>query len=145
MDYSRMTKQELITLLTLREKPVACNNPQTAFDYLRPYASTEQENFVLLMLDGAHNIKNVKLITKGLINRTLVHPREIFAPAIENRATAVILSHCHPSGNLEPSSDDLECTYRLKKAGELLGIPVLDHLIFSNTGFRSMAENGDLF
>lgn len=144
MDYSKMTKKELIALLELREKPIACRNPQSVFDYLRPYGKEEQEHFIVLMLDGAHKIKNVKVVSIGLVNRTLVHPREVFAPAIDNRSTAIILAHNHPSGNLEPSSDDLETTYRLKKAGQMLGIEVLDHIIFSASDYRSLAESGEL-
>ena len=144
MDYTKMTKEELIQLIELRENPIPVRNPQTAHDFLKPFASTEQENFVVLMLDGAHQIKNVRLISKGLVNRTLVHPREVFAPAVENRATAIILSHCHPSGCLEPSADDIECTIRLRRAGELIGIPVLDHLIFDSSNCYSMLEHGEL-
>lgn len=144
MDYRKLSKQELITLLELRENPVAVKDPKTAHDYLKPFASREQENFVVLMLDGANQIKNVKLITRGLVNRTLVHPREIFGPAVENRAVSLIISHCHPSGVLTPSSDDLECTYRLRRAGEIIGIPIIDHLIFDSENCYSMMENGDL-
>lgn len=144
MDYTKMTKDELITLLTLREQPVSCRDPQTVFDYLKPYGKEQQEHFLVLLLDGAHQIKFVKVVSIGTVNRALAHPREVYAPAIEHRATAIIIAHNHPSGNLEPSTDDLELTMRLRRAGQLLGIELLDHVIFSATDYRSLAETGEL-
>ena len=73
-----------------------------------------------------------------------MHPREVFADPLRQRATAVIVAHNHPSGNLNPSPDDINVTLRLKKAGDLLGIKVLDHLIFSEDNFRSMLEENEL-
>ena len=99
---------------------------------------------LLLLLDGAHQIKFVKVVSIGTVNRTLAHPREVYAPAIEHRSTAVIIAHNHPSGNLEPSADDLELTLRLRRAGQLLGIELLDHVIFSYDNYRSLAETGEL-
>lgn len=142
MDYSKMTKNELITLLELRENPIQVRHPNTVFDYLKPYGGKQQEHFIVLLLDGAHQIKNVKVVSVGLANRTLVHPREVFAPAIEERAVAVILAHNHPSGNLEPSEDDIAITTRLWKAGMLLGIEVLDHIIFSDIRYISLKDYG---
>lgn len=84
------------------------------------------------------------MVSIGTVNRTLAHPREVYAPAIEHRATAVIIAHNHPSGNLEPSADDLELTLRLRRAGQLLGIELLDHVIFSYDNYRSLAETGEL-
>lgn len=144
MDYSKLSKQELIALLQLREKPIAVREPVAVFDYLKPYGKEEQEHFIVVMLDGAHQIKNVKVVSIGLVNRTLVHPREVYAPAIENRATSIIIAHNHPSGNLEPSADDLEVTLRIKRAGQLLGIELLDHLIFNSDNYRSLAETGEM-
>jgi len=144
MNYRAMSKAELIQLLELREKPVECKNPKSVYDYLRRYGREAQEHFLVVLLDGAHKIKYVKVVSIGLVNRTLVHPREVFAVCIEHRATACIIAHNHPSGNLEPSADDLEVTMRLRKAGLLLGIEVLDHLIFSDSGYHSMAECGEL-
>lgn len=144
MDYSKLSKQELIALLQLREKPIAVREPVAVFDYLKPYGKEEQEHFIVVMLDGAHQIKNVKVVSIGLVNRALVHPREVYAPAIENRATSIIIAHNHPSGNLEPSADDLEVTLRIKRAGQLLGIELLDHLIFNSDNYRSLAETGEM-
>lgn len=86
-----------------------------------------------------------KVITIGTINRSLVHPREVFAPAIEKRAVGIIVAHNHPSGDLTPSEDDLNVTDTLIKAGKILGIRVLDHIIFSDCDYHSMAEQGDMY
>lgn len=80
----------------------------------------------------------------GLVNKTLVHPREVFAEAIVYRATAVIIAHNHPSGCAEPSPEDYEITKRLLKAGETLGIRVLDHIVFGTENCYSFLENGDM-
>ena len=75
---------------------------------------------------------------------TLVHPREVFAGALTDRAAAVVVAHNHPSGNTEPSPEDREVTARLRKAGQTLGIAMLDHVIFSQSGYYSFLEQGEL-
>lgn len=144
MDYRKMTKAELVTLLELRDNPVVVTNPQTVFDYLKPYGKEQQENFLVLMLDSALQVKNVKVVSIGLVNRTVVHPREVFVPAIENRATAIIVAHNHPSGNLTPSEEDFEVTRALQNAGRILGIQVSDHVVFSSEDYHSMREHGEM-
>jgi len=86
----------------------------------------------------------VNVCSVGLVNRTLVHPREVFTEAVRQRATAIVVAHNHPSGNLEPSMEDKDVTRRLRQAGDILGIKILDHLIFGEEGFLSMLE-GNLF
>jgi DNA repair protein RadC len=78
------------------------------------------------------------------VNRALVHPREVFAEALVDRAAAVVVAHNHPSGNVEPSAEDREVTARLQKAGNTLGIAMLDHIIFSQEGYYSFLEQGEL-
>jgi len=80
----------------------------------------------------------------GLVNKTQVHPREVFADPITDRATAIIIAHNHPTGNVVPSKDDAEITKKLKAAGETLGIKLLDHIIFSLKGYYSFLENDEL-
>ena len=104
-----------------------------------------QEIFLTITLNGAQEVQGIRPVTVGLLNRTLVHPREVFAPALEDRAASVILAHTHPSGSLEPSREDRAATTRLVQAGKLLGIEVLDHLILSGTGYYSFRENGEVF
>ena len=118
-------------------------SPQNIFDAIRHYGTRSQEYFLCIMLNGANELIGINVVTVGLVNRTLVHPREVFAGPIKERATSIVLAHNHPSGNLLPSSDDLSITSRLRKAGALLGIEVLDHIIFSADGYRSMLESGE--
>ena len=85
-----------------------------------------------------------RTISVGLVNKTQVHPREVFADPITDRASAVIIAHNHPTGNVTPSKDDAEITRTLKIAGETLGIKVLDHIIFSHKGYYSFLENNEI-
>ncbi|MCU0632164.1 MAG: DNA repair protein RadC [Methanolinea sp.] len=101
-----------------------------------------QEHFICITLNGANEVIATRTVTVGLLNHSLVHPREVFADAITDRAAAVICVHNHPSGTLEPSSQDLAITRQLKDAGELLGIRLLDHLIVARTGYLSLKERG---
>ena len=118
------------------------SSPEQAYAAVRHYADRDQECFITILLNGAHEVIAVKLITLGILNRAIVHPREVFAPAIRANSAAVIIAHNHPSGNLDPSSEDNDVTKRLRDAGTLLGIDVLDHIIFSKSGYYSFMEQG---
>ncbi|MFC2077954.1 JAB domain-containing protein [Candidatus Bipolaricaulota bacterium] len=103
----------------------------------------QQEAFAVLALDGANKPRvPAKIITLGLLNQNQVHPREVFAAAVADRAAAIIVAHNHPSGTLDPSGEDIALTKRLVKAGEILGIPVLDHIILTATSHRSLKQAG---
>ena len=104
-----------------------------------------QEIFLTVTLNGAQEVLDVRPVTVRLLNRTLIHPREVFAPALQERAASLILAHTHPSGSLEPSREDREATSRLVQAGKLLGVEVLDHLILTATDYYSFRENGEVF
>jgi len=108
------------------------------YPYIRHFADRKQEIFICASLNGAYEIIAIRVVSIGLINKTLVHPREVFADPISDRAAAVIVCHNHPSGNLEASEEDKEVTRRLKDASCVLGIPLLDHIIFSETGYKSV-------
>ncbi|MDR1930090.1 MAG: DNA repair protein RadC [Treponema sp.] len=111
--------------------------PQDAYRLVRHYADRRQERFICISLNGAHEVLAVRVVTVGLVNRTIVHPREVFSDPIQDRASAVCVAHNHPSGKLNPSREDDEITRRLKDAAEILGIRFLDHLIFSEDSFYS--------
>ncbi|MDR2665116.1 MAG: DNA repair protein RadC [Oscillospiraceae bacterium] len=96
-----------------------------------------QEYLAMLTLDGARRLIAVRVITVGTLTASLVHPREVFAPAIEDRAASIIIAHNHPSGSLHISGSDRETTARIREAGELLGIRLDDHLIVTVDGFAS--------
>lgn len=122
--------------------PYRINSPSDAYTVLRRYSNARTERFLVVLLNGAHDVISTRIITVGLLNKTIVHCREVFRPAIVENAAALLLSHNHPSNRLDPSSQDLDITKRLQDAGELLGIPVLDHLIIGRSGFYSMVEHG---
>lgn len=102
----------------------------------------KQEHFICVTLSGAHEVIAVRTITVGLLNHSLVHPREVFADAVADRAAGVICVHNHPSGTLEPSSQDIAITRQLAEAGIIMGITLLDHIIVADSGFLSMKERG---
>ena len=118
--------------------------PSDILPVLDEWAHEEQEHFIVATLNGAHEVICAHCITKGLVNRTIVHPREVFRPALLDNACAVILAHNHPSGQWEPSGEDIELTKRLKQGGDLMGIPVLDHIIVTKNGFYSFLEHDKL-
>jgi DNA repair protein RadC len=142
----RYTKTQLIDML-VKENAVAVTTPSDVLEPILNELETlkfqEVECFVCITLDGCHKIIGTYVISKGLVNRTLVHAREVFRHAIADNAVAIIIAHNHPSGDLTPSEDDKETTKRMKRAGDILGIKVLDHLIVSPSvqGYFSFLEN----
>ena len=105
-------------------------------------AKKRQEHFMLITLNGASCVIKKRIIFVGTINQSLVHPREIFHHAIKDRAASIVLVHNHPSGDTNPSKDDIESTLKIKKVGELIGIEVLEHLIVSPNGYFSFYKSG---
>jgi DNA repair protein RadC len=124
--------------------PVTLSRPEDVYRAVKHYAGAKQECFIVLTLDGAHTIISISIVCIGLVNKTIVHPREVFNRAIRDMATAIIVCHNHPSGQTKPSEEDLDVTKRLMDAGNLLGIPLLDHLIITKSGFTSLNKDGFL-
>lgn len=118
--------------------------PAEVLPVIQHYADRKQEHFLCVSLNGAHEVIACRVVSIGLVNRTVVHPREVFADAITDRAAAVVVAHNHPSGNVVPSPDDRDVTARLRTAGNTLGVQVLDHIVFSTTGYYSFLEHGEL-
>jgi DNA repair protein RadC len=114
------------------------------YEELKEYHNKKQEYFLALYLDGANHLIQTKIITIGILNQSLVHPREVFSYAIEKRCASIIVAHNHPSGILEASNEDINVTKRLKESGKILGIELIDHLIITNDGFVSLKEEGVL-
>lgn len=106
--------------------------------------SKRKECFVALALDAYRTVIDKQVISVGSLASTLVHPREVFRFAIEAGAMALVVSHNHPSGNPEPSAEDLALTRRLRQSGEIIGIELLDHIIMAENGFTSLKERGHL-
>ncbi|WP_319758454.1 JAB domain-containing protein [uncultured Sphaerochaeta sp.] len=148
--YEKMRKQDLIEVLvnlSVKER-FSISVPKDSLGELRrcltPSEIIEKEHFIVLTLNGANKTIDSHIISSGLVNKTLVHPREVFRPAILDNATSIIIAHNHPSGNTTPSPEDMGITQRICQAGDLIGIRVLDHIIFTNEGHLSMMENNML-
>lgn len=116
--------------------------PKDVMPLLGYLASKKQEHLVAVTLNGAYEVIESRVVTIGLVNAAHIHPREIYCDAITDRATAIIIAHNHPSGDLTPSAEDKRVTARITAAGETLGIKLLDHIIFSHRGHLSMKEAG---
>jgi len=113
-----------------------------ALPYLQGIRSKKQEHFVCLSLNGANEVIESRLVTVGLLDTNQVHPREVFADPIADRAAAILVAHNHPSGTLAASPEDIALTKRLLRAGELLGIRLLDHVIVTADSFLSLRQAG---
>ncbi len=119
------------------ERPII-DSPEKALTQLADIRDKKQEYFVCLTLDGANRLIAKRIITIGTLTASLVHPREVFAEAITDRAASIIVAHNHPSGSIEPSQADREVTKRLKDAGELLGIELIDHVVITQECYKSI-------
>jgi DNA repair protein RadC len=125
------------------EKIVYCHNPtDVARIFIPRLGHLKQELFSIALLDSAGQFMREREITKGTINSSLIHAREVFRVAIREAATSIILVHNHPSGQLKPSNDDLSITKQLIAAGETIGIPVQDHLIIAGDKYLSLKQAG---
>ncbi|MCC7012529.1 MAG: DNA repair protein RadC [Planctomycetes bacterium] len=124
----------------LPERP-AIRGPDSVFRLLAAEVRGQQrETFWVLALDGRHRVKQREIVSVGSLTTSIVHPREVFRPAICAAAAAVVCAHNHPSGDPEPSAEDLAVTRRLEQAGALLGIPLLDHVVLGDERFVSLRE-----
>jgi len=126
----------------IRPEGLRVSFPPDALPLIRHFADRRQEHFICVSLNGANEVIATRVVSVGLVDKTQVHPREVFADPITDRASAVIVAHNHPSGSLEPSREDHDITARLKSAGEVLGIRLLDHIDFNQKGYYSFLEKG---
>lgn len=114
--------------------------PESIHDQCRDIRGSNREHFVAFYLNSRHQILRREVVSIGSLNASIVHPREVFRPAIVLCAAALVLAHNHPSGDTTPSEEDLAITRRLKEAGKLLGIELVDHVIVGESGYTSMRE-----
>ncbi len=112
------------------------------YEELRDYRDRKQEYFLSITLDGASHIINTRTVFIGTLNQSMVHPREVFANAIADRAAGIIIAHNHPSGALHPSRADIAITDRLREVAKLVGIELLDHVILTVDGYYSFSDEG---
>jgi len=130
-------------IISVRKKnTIRMKNPGVIYNAIKRYLNKNQEIFLVITMNVKLNIIAIHIATIGLMNRTIIHPREVFRHAYIDNAYAVVVAHNHPSGELIPSDEDIEITERLVEAGKILGINVIDHLIISQNGFNSLRENG---
>ena len=130
--------------LVAPDQPII-DNISDAVEQLADIRGKKQEHFVCLSLDGANRLINRRIVTVGILNASLVHPREVFADVITDRAAGVIVAHNHPSGTIEPSPEDIQTTKRLKQVAELLGIGFYDHIIVTANDYRSILSSAEWY
>mgnify|MGYP001382864007 FL=1 len=146
-----MTRINVYSLRLVKESSVAYNlekpivNPATAAEIVnRVFDMENQPNevFAILCLNTKKKVAGAHIISQGSLSSAIVHPREVFKAAILNNAASIVLAHNHPSGDPEPSREDIETTHRLVNAGNILGINVLDHIIVGDGKYISLKEQG---
>lgn len=127
------------------QKKVKLSSPEACVNYLMPRMRYEQqEKFLVLLLDSKNQLLKCQQVSEGTLNASVVHPREVFAPAMLHRAACVMAAHNHPSGDPAPSIEDRKLTQALKATGTVMGIPLLDHIIIGDGRYFSFRENGYL-
>ncbi len=126
-------------------REIKVRTPSDLHPLLQPYSLEKQEHFIVVSLNGAHEILSIKVVSVGSVNRMIVHPRDVFSGALKEGASSIIVAHNHPSGTLEPSIEDYQLTERLILSAKALGVQLLDHLIITKTGFFSFREETNIF
>lgn len=117
-------------------------SPKDVWNELKDIRDNKKEHFIMFFLDARNQEVKREIISIGSLNASIVHPREVFEPAVRHLAAHIIVAHNHPSGHTNPSEDDIHMTKRLKEAGEMMGIILLDHIIVSKKSFFSFKEEG---
>ncbi len=126
-------------------RPKQILHPLDIFQEVRHYANrNSQEYLIVLSLNGAKEVLDITVATIGFVNRTFFHPREVFSEPLKKRATSIAIAHNHPSGQLKPSSEDINVTRRIALSGEILGINLVDHIIFTDSAYYSLLEHGEM-
>jgi DNA repair protein RadC len=134
----------LVKVLNEQSMPAGyvVRSPEDAYNYFKFLRHEQQEHFVVAFLDTKNKVIGRKTIFTGSLNSSIVHPREIYSEAIKRSAASIVVSHSHPSGNTQPSPEDISVTERLKEVGEIIGIPLLDHIIVGDGCYFSFKEKG---
>jgi DNA repair protein RadC len=116
------------------------NSAKDAVFYLQEIRKSKKEKLMALFLNARNQLLHKEIVSVGVLNANLIHPREIFKPAVDCLAASVILAHNHPSGDASPSEEDVEITKRLQEAGEIMGIELVDHLVVTDKDFKSIGS-----
>jgi len=134
-------------MIVLKDTKITASDPKILAKVFQDLLAVEdtidqdKEHYYVMHIDARNKVKMVELVGLGTVNSASVHPRETFTRAVAERSVSIIVAHSHPSGEVEPSEADLKTTSRLQKAGEILGITLLDHIIFTKEKYFSMKEN----
>jgi len=126
----------------MAKETVKVSEAKDILPLLNDIVNKQQEYFICISLNGANELIEKRIVTIGLLDKSQVHPREVFADVITDRAASIILAHNHPSGELKPSNSDLKIHEQLVEAAKILGIKILDHIIISKKGYYSFQEAG---
>jgi DNA repair protein RadC len=129
--------REMTTRRYRRALPEKISGPDDVVRLLKRFRNEDREQFVALLLNARHEVIGQEVVSVGILNASIVHPREVFRSAVKHGAAAIIVAHNHPSGDPEPSNEDLSITKQLAQAGAILGIDVLDHVIIAERGATS--------
>lgn len=147
---SNSKRIDIVTIKLVKEKSILYNirkiaNPVDAANLLKQFIeNSDREQLVVCALDTKNQPTSINIASIGTLNSSLVHPREIFKSAILGNAASIIIAHNHPSGITDPSKEDIDITIRLKEAGKILGIDLLDHIIIANEKYTSLKDKGIL-
>lgn len=134
---------ETLKVYEKNERPEV-SNPKSVFSYMQDLKDSEKEVVVVFYLDTKNKVIAREIVNIGILDASIIHPREIFRGAILRNSNSILISHNHPSGDPEPSSEDREITQRLKDAGEIIGIKLLDHVIVGFDKYFSFAQEAEL-
>ena len=127
----------------IKPEGIKIATPADVLPLIRHFADRKQEHFLSITINGANEVLNVRVVSIGLVDRSPVHPREVFADALADRASGIIVAHNHPSGGLVPSQADRDITVQLQQAGKIMGIELLDHIVFNRGTYYSFLESGN--
>jgi len=127
-----------------KRKTVQIKTPVDVYNAIKRYGTNKQEVFIVITVNGSHEIITIHIATIGLVNKTIIHPREIFKHAFIDNAVSVIIAHNHPTGLLLPSLEDIKLTEEIIEVSEIMEIPVIDHIIFNKKGYYSFKEYGKI-
>jgi len=129
---------------TLKRKTTKIKTSIDVYNAIKKYGNYKQELFIVLTLNNLHDIIAIHICTMGLVNRTVIHPREVFKHAFIDNAVCIAIVHNHPSGLLLPSFEDIEITDLISEAGKIMEIKVIDHLIITQKGYYSFRDNNNI-
>jgi DNA repair protein RadC len=126
------------------KKEINFQKPEDIVSFLKRYTKLEQEMFLVITLNGVNDVIRIHITTIGLINKTIINPREVFTRSLKDNSSSIIIVHNHPSGHSKPSKDDEEITQRMYDSSKILGITLLDHLIITKNDFYSFRQDQNI-